>query len=175
MVPSNGSLFDLSPGESSEYFDNHFSRCCKSEKRWWLVDTPVLGICPVCDVEVTTRGLDVKKTLEATRHSPFVQLPAGDEDPNPPMEVDASATEAPDYGDASGVVGDASGVDLSEDPDVQNLLPTPVAEIWSGSTTMVNPDFSSKRNREWIDLVALDFLRTHQRHPDDPDVIYISH
>ena len=48
MVPSNGSLFDFSPGESSEYFDNHFFRCCKCEKRWWLVDTPVLGICPAC-------------------------------------------------------------------------------------------------------------------------------
>ena len=121
---------------------------------------------------VITRGLDVKKTLEATRHSPFVQLPDGDEDPNPPMEVDASATEAPDYGDASGVVDDASGAGLSEEPDVQNMLPTPVAEIWSGSTIMVNPDFSSKRNREWIDPVALNFLRTHQRRPDDPDVIY---
>lgn len=34
MVPSNGSLFDLSPGGSSEYFDNHFSQCCKCNQRW---------------------------------------------------------------------------------------------------------------------------------------------
>ena len=28
MVPPSGSMFDLSPGESSEYVDNYFS-CCK--------------------------------------------------------------------------------------------------------------------------------------------------
>ena len=114
MVPSNGSLFDLSPGESSEYFDNHFSRCCNCEKHWWLVDTPVLGICPVWEVVTITRGLDLGKTLVATRHSPFVLFPDGDEDANPPMEVDASASEAPDYGDAPGVVSEASKVDLNQ-------------------------------------------------------------
>ena len=168
MVPSNGSLFDLSPGDSSEYFDNHFSHCGQCNKRWWLVDTPVLGICPVCEVEVIKLGLDVKATLEASRHSPFVLLPDGDEDLGPPMKVDASGAEVPDFGDTSGV----AGVDLSEDPEVQGLLPTPVAEIWSGSTIMINPGFCPKRNREWIDLVALDFLRIHQRRPGDPNVIY---
>ena len=63
MIPSNGSLFDLSPGESSEYFNNYFSRCRDCEKRWWLVDTPVLGICPVCEVATITCGLDVGKPL----------------------------------------------------------------------------------------------------------------
>ena len=165
MVPSNGSLFDLSPGESSEYFDNHFSHCGQCNKRWWLVDTPVLGICSVRAVEVIKLGLDVKATLEASRHSPFVLLPDGDEDFGPPMEVDASGAEVPDF-------GDASRVDLGEDPEVQRLLSIPAAEKWSGFTIMINPSFCPKRNREWIDLVALDILRIHQLRPDDPNVIY---
>ena len=37
---------------------------------------------------------------------------------------------------------------------------------------MINPNFSSERNREWIDLVALDFVSAHQGRPDDPDSIY---
>ena len=147
MIPSNGSLFDLSPGGSSEYFDNYFSRCCNCEKRWWLLDTPVLGICPVCEVSTITRGLDVGQTLVATPHSPFV-CADNDEDANPAMDVDASASEAPDYGDAPGVVSEASIVDLNEEPEVQSLLPTPPAQIWQVSTIMINPNFSSERNRE---------------------------
>ena len=89
MVPSNGSLFDLSPGESSEYFDKHFSQCCQCNQRWWLVDTPVLGICPVCETDVVRDSLDVKATLSATQHSPFVPAHVGVEAPNPSMDVDA--------------------------------------------------------------------------------------
>ena len=51
MIPSDGSLFDLSPGESSMYCDNHFLECSKFKQRWWIVDIPVLGICPVCRLE----------------------------------------------------------------------------------------------------------------------------
>ena len=165
MVPSNSLLFDLSPGESSEYFDNHFSQCCKCDRCWWLVDTPVLGLRPVCEIEVVKESLDVKATLSATPHSPFVLFRVRDEALNPPMDVDTSGAEAPDF-------GDASGVDLDEDADVQELLPTSAADIWKGFTTMVNPNFCPKRSRQWIDLLALDFLRTHQRRPDDPSVIY---
>ena len=91
---------------------------------------------------------------------------------NPPMDVDASASEVPDYCDAPGVVSEASMVNLDEEPEVQSLLPTPPAQTWQGSTIMINPNFSSERKREWIDLVALDFVRAHQRRPDDPDSIY---
>ena len=37
---------------------------------------------------------------------------------------------------------------------------------------MINPNFSSERNRKWIDIVALGFVRAHQRRPDDPDSNY---
>ena len=52
------------------------------------------------------------------------------------------------------------------------MLPIPVTQIWKGFTIIINPNFSSERKREWIDLVALDFVRAHQRRPDDPDSIY---
>ena len=81
-------------------------------------------------------------------------------------------SEAPDYGDAPGVASEASRVDLNEEPEVQSLLPIPATQIWKGSTIMINPNFSSERNREWIDLVALGFVRAHRRHPDDPDSFY---
>ena len=91
------------------------------------------------------------------------------------MDVDASAGEVPDFGETPGAVSDPTLVCLDEEPDVQRLLLTPPAQIWQGSTVTVNPDFSPKRYREWIDFVALDFVRTHQRRPDDPDSIYVSH
>ena len=174
MIPSKASMFDLSPGESSEYFDNYFSCCSTCEKRWWLVDTPVLGICPVCEVDTINSGLDVRRTLASTPHSPFVRADNG-EDSNPSMGVDTSAGEA-DYGETPGPVGDPTLVCLDDDPDVQRLLPTPPGQIWQGSTVAVNPSFNFEflfeRYREWIDLVALDFVRTHQRRPDDPNSIY---
>ena len=52
------------------------------------------------------------------------------------------------------------------------MLPIPVTQIWKGFTIIINPNFSSERNREWIGLVALELVRTHQRRPDDPDLIY---
>ena len=167
MIPSDGSMFDLSPGESSEYVDNYVSCCSTCDKRWWLVGTPVLGICPVCEAETITSGLDVGKTLASTPHSPFVRTEDG-EDSNPLMEVDTSAAEA-DYAETSDPVG---AVCLEYDPEVQNLLLNPPDEIWLGSTIAVNPSFNLERYKEWIDFVAIDFLRTHQRRPDDPDVIY---
>ena len=53
------------------------------------------------------------KTLVATPHSLFVCTDNG-EDANPSMDVDASASEVPDYGDTPGVVSDASMVNLDE-------------------------------------------------------------
>lgn len=96
--------------------------------------------------------------------TPQVLFHVGDEVPSPPMDVDASGAGAPDF-------GDATTVDL-EETEVQALLPTPAADIWKGSTVLVDPKFCPKRNRQWIDLLALNFLRTHQRRPDDPSVIY---
>ena len=78
----------------------------------------------------------------------------------------------PDYGEVPGVVSDPSLVSLDEDPDVQRMLLTPPAQIWQCSTVTANPNFNSKWYREWIDLVALGFVRTHQRRPDDPNSIY---
>jgi len=167
MIPSNGSMFDFSPGEISEYVDNYFSCCSTCDKHWWLVDTPVLGICPVCEVEIISSGLDVGRTLASTPRSPFVRTEGG-EDSNPPMAVDTSAGEA-DYGETPDPVG---MVCLEDDPDVQSLLPNPPDKIWLGSTIAVNPSFNLERYKEWVDLVALGFLRTRQRRPDDPDVIY---
>lgn len=89
----------------------------------------------------------------------------GDEAPNPPMDVDASSAEAPAF-------GDATTVDLEEETEVQELLPSPAADIWKRSTVLVNPKFCPNWNRQWIDLLALNFLRTHQRRPDDPSVVY---
>ena len=140
------------------------------EKRWWLVDTPVLGIRPVCEVDTISSGLDVRKTLASTPHSPFVRADSG-EDSSPTMDVDASAGEAPDYGETPGAVGDPTLVCLVEEADVRRLLPTPPDQIWQGSTVTVNPSFNSELYREWIDLVAPDFVRTYQRRPDDPNWI----
>ena len=108
--------------------------------------------------------------LASTPHSPFVRTESG-EGSNPPMEVDTSAGQA-DYGETPGPVGDPDLVCLEDEPDVQRLFPDPPDQIWQGSTIAVNPSFNFERYKEWIDPVALDFLRTHQRRPDDPDLIY---
>ena len=152
-VPSDSSLFDLSPGENSDFFDNYFSRCRSCQKRWWLVDTPVLGICPVCEIEVIRDALDVKGTLEASPHAPIVRRPAAD------IVMEPQRAE---------VVGGEQDVDLEEDEDVTMIIPD---TIWAGSTIETNPNFDLERYRGWIDLLALDFTRMNQRRPDNPRLL----
>ena len=75
MIPSAGSLCDLSPWESSSYYDNYFSQCSRCEQSWWIVDTPVLGICPVCEGDVIGISLGIRATLEASLHEPYKRFP----------------------------------------------------------------------------------------------------
>ena len=149
-VPSDSSLFDLSPGENSDFFDNYFSRCRSCQKRWWLVDTPVLGICPACEIDVINDALDVKGTLEASPHAPIVRRSAADVVMEPQRAT---------------VAGGEQSVDLEEDEDVAMIIPD---TIWEGSTIETNPNFDKERYRGWIDLLALDFTRMNQRRPDNP-------
>ena len=94
MVPSGGSLFDLSPGENSLYIDNHFLECSQCKQRCWIVDTPVLGICPLRGVEVIQNTFDIRATLGATPHEPFKLFHTADEAPRTQMDVDdAEAAE----------------------------------------------------------------------------------
>ena len=120
-------------------------------------------MCPFREIDVIRDALDVKATLAATPHSPYVLFRDRGESLNPPMEVDASGAEVPDFGGA---------VELEEEEHIQALLHPSVAGIWTGSTVAVNPKFCPKRNRQWIDLLALEFVRTHERQPDDPNLIY---
>ena len=136
------------------YLDNHFSQCSKCTTRWWIVDTPVLGICPVCCEEAIRGPLDVRATLDATLHEPYKTIPTADV---PPMGiVDAGPKEA-DYGH----------INLEEDEDV-----TMVSDVWSNSTLIIDPKFDPKKYRQWIDLLALNFLKKHQRRPENPSIAY---
>ena len=129
MIPSAGSLFDLSPGESSPYYDNNFSQCCKCEQRRWIVDTPILGICPVCERDVIEDPLDSKATLDASPNEPFRCFPEAEEAPDDPMEGNRVADEPVDSGGA---------VDLEEENSVRMLV-----GVGPEPTTVVNSQFCS--------------------------------
>ena len=144
MVPSDGSLFDLFPGERSPYHDNHFSQGGKCKQKWWIVDTPILGICPVCERDVIVDSLDIKATLDASPNEPFKCFSEADEARDDPTEGNKDVDETVDFGVA---------LDL-EEQDVAGLL-----RAGPGPTTVVNPKFCAKRYRQWIDLLALNGVR----------------
>ena len=159
-TPSDCSLFDLFPGESSMYIDNDFSECRKFKKRWWIVDTPMLGICPVCEIVVIQESLGIRATLDATPHEPFKLVSAADEVFRTHMDVDA-----PGAGDAELDYGGAVG--LEEDTDIQMTL-SPTSNVWTHSTLVINPNFRRKRYRQWVDLLARNFVKNHQRRQENP-------
>ena len=78
------------------------------------------------------------------------------------MEGDRAVEETPDFGGA---------VDIEEEADV-NMLLRPKPETQAESTIVVNPQFCSKKYKQWVDLLALSFIRSNQRRPDDPGQVY---
>ena len=69
------------------------------------------------------------------------------------MEGDRAVEETPDFGGA---------VDIEEEADV-NMLLRFKPETQAEPTTVVNPQFCSERYRQWVDLLALNFIRSNQR------------
>ena len=76
------------------------------------------------------------------------------------MDVDAPAAgEAElDYGGAVG---------LEEDTDVHMALNL-TFDVWTNSTLVINQKFCYKR---WVDLLALNFVKDHQRRPENPSEV----
>ena len=120
--------------------------------------SPVLGVCPVCERDVIDSSLDIKATLAASPNEPFRCFSEAEEAPDDPMEGNRVADEPVEFGD---VVG------LEEEQDVAALL-----RLDPEPTTVVNPKFCAKRYRQWIGLLALNFIRSNQQRPDDPSQVY---
>ena len=136
---------------------SHSAVNVRKQKRW-IVDTPVLGICPVCERDAIVDSLDIKATLDASPNEPFKCFSEADEAHDGPMEGNRDADETVDFGVA---------VELEEEQDVAGLL-----RVGPEPATVVNPKLRAKQSRQWIGFLALNFTRGNQRRPDDPSQIY---
>ena len=132
------------------------------QRRWWIVDIPVLGICLVCEAEVIQNTLDVRATLDAMPHEPYKLVDTADEASRAQMEVDDANAAETYFG---------CDVDLEGDADVQTDL-APTSNIWTNSKLAVNLQLCCERYRQWVDLLALNFVKNHQWRPEDPGVAY---
>ena len=103
-------------------------------------------------------SLDIKATLDASPHESYKCFSEAEEAPDDPMEGNKAADELPDFEGA---------VDIEEERDVKMLL-----RVGPEPTTLINPQFRSKRYRQWVDLLAFNFIRSNQHRPDDPSQVY---